>query len=151
MQRMRVATRTLSGSDRFGEGFIEGVSRVVGRQFCEPRLEVDDDVIKGGASVGLSVVLPNQSPRPVSLNRSTHLGGGGNSNPPRSRGGDDGDAEMDGGSATAGLQDGPEIVTLPDPPVPAKAGAADGRGGCDVAPLVDGISGDGPGYFWPLP
>ena len=109
------------------------------RQFCKPGLEVDNDVIGRGASGGLPVVLSNQTSRSISLNRSTHFRGGGNSNPPRALGGDDGEAEVDGGSATAGLQDGSELATLPDPPVPAKAGATAGVGGGDAAALVDGF------------
>ena len=73
--------------------------------------------------MSLPVVLSNQTPRSISLNRPTHFRGRGNSNPPRALGGDDGEAEVCGGSTTAGLQDGPELVTLKDPPVPAKPGA----------------------------
>lgn len=133
MHRTRTATSAFSSRDRFGEGFIKCVPRFRRGQRSEPGLEVDHDVVGNFRLVHPSVVLPHQASGPVSLHRSPHLGGSGNSNAPGALRGNNGGTKKSGGAATPSLQDGAKLIALPNPPVPAETGVTGGQLGQWVA------------------
>lgn len=127
MHRTRTATSAFSSRDRFGEGFIKCVPRFRRGQLGEPWLEIDHDVVENLPRIHPSVAFPDEATGAISLHRPADLGGGGNSNAPGSMRGNNGGTEKGGGAATSGLQDGAELIALPDPPVPAESGATGGH------------------------
>ena len=133
MHRTRTATSTLSSRDRFGDGFIKCVARFHRGQLSEPGLEVDHDVVGDPLWIHPPVAFPDQAAGAVSLHRSAHPGGSGNSNAPGPMRGNDGGTEEGGGTATSGLQDGAELIALAYPPVAAEMGVTGGHVGQWVA------------------
>ena len=149
MHRTRTATSAFSSRDRFGEGFIKCVPRFRRGQRSEPGLEVDHDVVGNIRLVHPSVVFPHQAPGSVSLHRSPHLGGSGNSNAPGPLRGNDGGTKKSGGAATPSLQDGAKLIALPNPPVPAESGVTGGHLGQWVALGLGGFTPPGAAGPWP--
>jgi hypothetical protein len=120
MQRMSAPTQAFSSSDRFRDGIIQSVPDLGGGEFGESRLEIDHHVIRRRPPVGLSVVLPNHPSGPITLNRTAHLRRCGNSKPPPTTRGGDGDAHKSRGPSGPDFQKGGEIVALANPPVPSE-------------------------------